>query len=89
MPQMIPIRDLQNVDVISRMCRESSEPIFISKNGRSDMVVMSVETYERKMVLADIEEKLAVAAEQIEKGEVVPVQDTIKMVREKYGLYGA
>lgn len=88
MPRTISIRELQNTDVISRMCREAAEPIFVSQDGRRDMVVMSVETYERQLILADIEEKLAVAEEQIEKGQVVLARDSVKMLREKYGLHG-
>ena len=52
------------------------------------MVVMSMETYERQMTLADIEEKLAMAAEDVEKGRVVLARDSVKKLREKYGLYG-
>ena len=89
MPRTISIRELQNTDVISRMCREAAEPIFVSQDGRRDMVVMSVETYERQLILADIEEKLAVAAEQTEKRQGGLARDTIKKMREKYGLHGA
>ncbi|MCI8653528.1 MAG: type II toxin-antitoxin system Phd/YefM family antitoxin [Angelakisella sp.] len=88
MPRTISIGELQNTDAIAQMCRESTEPIFISQNGRRDMVVMSMETYERQMTLADIEEKLAMAAEDVEKGRVVLARDSVKKLREKYGLYG-
>ncbi len=88
MPRTIPIRELQNTDAIARMCQESSEPIFVSQNGRRDMVVMSVETYERQLVLADIEEKLAVAAEQTERRQGGLARDTIKKMRGKYALHG-
>ena len=37
------IRDLKNTTHISQMCKESKEPIFITKNGYGDMVVMSLE----------------------------------------------
>ena len=40
MPRTISIGELQNTDAIAQMCRESTEPIFISQNGRRDMVVM-------------------------------------------------
>lgn len=40
MPQIIPIRDLKNTSKISQMCQASDEPIFITKNGYGDMVIM-------------------------------------------------
>ena len=46
MPQIIPIKDLKNTSDISDLCHTSQEPIFITKNGYGDMVIMSMETYE-------------------------------------------
>ena len=46
MPQIIPIRDLKNTSEISQKCHAADEPIFITKNGYGDMVVMSLEKYE-------------------------------------------
>ncbi len=48
MPQIIPIRDLKKTAEISDMCHNSEEPIYITKNGYGDMVIMSMETYEKK-----------------------------------------
>ena len=46
MPQIRPISDLRNKFTdISRVIHETSEPIFLTKNGYGDMVVMSIETY--------------------------------------------
>ena len=49
MPRIIPIRDLKNTTEISRMCSDSAEPIYITKNGYGDMVIMSMDTYEKTM----------------------------------------
>ena len=49
MPQIIPIKDLKNTSEISDMCHKSEEPIYITKNGYGDMVIMSMETYESAM----------------------------------------
>ena len=43
MPQIIPIKDLKNTSDISDLCHVSEEPIFITKNGYGDMVIMSME----------------------------------------------
>ena len=41
MPRIIPIRDLKNTAAVSQMCSESKEPVYITKNGYGDMVIMS------------------------------------------------
>ena len=46
MPQIRPITDLRNTNEISDACHARREPIFITKNGYGDLVVMSIETYE-------------------------------------------
>ena len=50
MPRIVPIRDLKNTTAISNLCHEDKEPIFITKNGYGDMVIMSMEIYEKKYV---------------------------------------
>lgn len=46
MPQIRPITDLRNTTEISEICHTSGEPVFITKNGYGDLVIMSMETYE-------------------------------------------
>ena len=46
MPKIIPITDLRNTTKISELCHEKNEPVFITKNGYSDLVIMSAEAYE-------------------------------------------
>ena len=70
MPQIIPIRDLKNTSEISEMCHAVSEPIFVTKNGYGDMVVMSMETYEERMRLLDVYTRLAAAEDQIKAGKL-------------------
>mgnify|MGYP002619706019 CR=1 FL=1 len=43
MPQIRPITDLRNTTEISEVCHASREPLFITKNGYGDLVVMSIE----------------------------------------------
>ncbi|MEG0936097.1 MAG: type II toxin-antitoxin system Phd/YefM family antitoxin, partial [Clostridia bacterium] len=56
--QIVPIRDLRDTTAISERCKQSQEPIFITKNGYGDMVVMSMETYERSIAMAEVYRKL-------------------------------
>ena len=42
MPEIIPIRDLKNTNAISQRCHETQEPIFVTKSGYGDMVIMNI-----------------------------------------------
>lgn len=86
MPQIIPIRDLKNTSEISDRCHATTEPIFVTKNGYGDMVLMSMETYEAKMQMLEVHTKLAQAEEQIRAGQVRPAEDALQELAEKYGL---
>ena len=66
MPRIIPIRDLKNTTHISQMCKESKEPIFITKNGYGDMVVLSMEAYENLQFESEVYFKLREAEREAE-----------------------
>ena len=57
MPQIKPIKDLRNTNEISELCHKNNEPVFITKNGYGDLVVMSIETYERQLGLVKLKRK--------------------------------
>ena len=86
MPQIIPIRDLKNTTAISERCHAVGEPIFVTKNGYGDMVVMSIEAYDERMRMLDVYAKLASAEQQVASGQVLSAEDSLKGLREKYGL---
>lgn len=86
MPQIVPIRELKDTSKISQMCHESDEPIFVTKNGYGDIVMMSMEAYERQLLLAEVDAKLAVAEEQIASGKVYPAREAARELRAKYGI---
>ena len=84
MPQIRPITDLRNTTEISETCHALNEPIFITKNGYGDLVVMSRETYERQMAMAEIYSKLAVGENDIKNGNVVDADTAFAQLRKKY-----
>lgn len=53
MPKIIPIRELRDTNAMSEMCHSTEEPIFITKNGYGDMVIMSLETFEKNSGMSD------------------------------------
>ena len=59
MPQIRPVSDLRNnFAEISKTVHATAEPVFLTKNGYGDMVVMSFETYERLQFESEIYFKL-------------------------------
>ena len=53
MPIIMPIKDLRNTMEISNIAHKEQEPIFITKNGYGDMVIMSLETFEKNSGMSD------------------------------------
>ena len=85
MPQIIPIKDLKNTSEISQLCHSTDSPVFITKNGYGDMVIMSMEAYEKALYLQTVSEKLALAEKQIDDGNVKDASAALKELRGKYG----
>ena len=86
MPEIIPIRDLKNTNAISQRCHETAEPIFVTKNGYGDMVIMSMEAYEEKMQLLDAYAKLDAAEQQVEAGQTLDARSALQELRARYGI---
>ena len=87
--QILPIKELKDTAKISKLCHESGEPIFITKNGYCDMVILSPEAYDQ--LDRDAEETRIVAAVQagIEDAKAGRVRDAFEVIdelRAKYGL---
>jgi len=69
MPTIRPISDLRNnSNEISEFCRNSREPVFITKNGVGDMVVLSIDMYERQQAQLDLYARLAEAEAEVVSG---------------------
>ena len=47
MPKIMPITDLRDTTGVSNMCHSLNEPIYITKNGYGDMVIMSMDTFDK------------------------------------------
>ncbi len=70
MPVIRPISDLRNKAVeISKLCHEEGQPVFITRNGKGDMVVMSQAHFERMESLLELYQKLAEAEHLDAMGE--------------------
>ena len=69
MPVIKPISDLRNrAKAISRLCHREDQPVFITRNGESDLVVMSQAHYERLQAQLELYRKLDEAEAQAARG---------------------
>ena len=84
MPRIIPIRDLKDTAAISQMCGESKEPVYITKNGYGDMVIMSMETYERTVAMAEVYRKLMQAEAEMDAGKAIDGEAAFAALKARY-----
>ena len=86
MPQIIPIKDLKDTAAISEMCHQADIPIFVTKNGYGDMVMMSMDYYENLRKRMEFYEKLIISEREIDRGEYRDAFGALEDLRKKYGL---
>ena len=85
MPQIRPITDLRNTTEISDLCHARREPVFITKNGYGDLVVMSIETYEAMLETAAVDTAIAEAEAEFEHdGQLHDAKDAFASLRRKH-----
>ena len=86
MPLIRPVSDLRNnFHEISEICHSQGLPVFLTKNGRGDMVVMSIEEYEKREAILELYRKLAVAEKQLAEGDLVEAEEVMERLRGRKG----
>ena len=83
MPQIIPIKDLKNTSGVSELCHSMNEPIYITKNGYGDMVLMSMELFEEKRRKWEMYSDIELSEEQIAQGKTKNAKEALASVRAK------
>ena len=68
MPLIMPIKELRNTTEISNIAHKEQEPIFITKNGYSDLVVMSSELYDKFARMNRIDQAIFESEQEIANG---------------------
>lgn len=83
MKMIRPVSDLRNNFAdISRTVHETGKPVFLTKNGYGDMVVMSMEAYEDFQFESEVYNKLLVAEQQAEyTSERYSSKDVLKAMK--------
>ena len=84
--QIIPIKELKDTTHISELCHTADEPIFITKNGYGDMVLMSMELFEASRKKWEKYSEIELSEKQIKAGKTKDARKALGDLRKKYGL---
>lgn len=85
MPMIIPIKDLRNTSEISEIAHREQEPIFVTKNGYSDLVVMSSELYDKFARVNRIDQAIYESEREMQEvGEAIDLDDAFHFLNQKY-----
>ena len=71
----------KNYNEISELCRRTGEPVYLTKNGSGDLVVMDVESFARRESLLKLKEKLLQSDIDIQKERTYSVDETVAAMR--------
>ena len=85
MPQIRPITELRNTNEISDLCHTRKEPVFITKNGYGDLVIMSMETYDAMLETSSIDAAISQSeAELAQNGQLYDALEALSALRRKH-----
>jgi PHD/YefM family antitoxin component YafN of YafNO toxin-antitoxin module len=86
MPSIRKSADLcNNYNEISSFCHEYREPVFITKNGEGDLVVMSIETYEELTGKIELYKLIQDGLNQIKNGEIITEEEMMRNLNNYIG----
>lgn len=82
MPTIRPSSDLRNkYNEISKFCHDNSEPVYITKNGKGDLAVLSIEAYERLVGKYELKKLLNEGLDDIKNNKVISVDEAFNSIR--------
>ena len=85
MPAIRPSADLRNnYNEISAFCHEHSEPVFITKNGKGDLAILSIDAYEKLCGKFELFRLLNEGLEAEESGHTRPFKDALADIRKGF-----
>ena len=84
MPTIKSSADLRNnYNEISTFCHEYTEPVFITKNGKGDLAVMSIETYEMLTSKNELYEQIKIGLDDVVNGNTRPIREAMADIRSR------
>lgn len=84
MPNIRPSSDLRNnYGEISSFCHENAEPIYITKNGKGDLAVLSIEAYERLVGRFELRKLLEKGFEDVDNNKIIPAKEAFEIISKR------
>lgn len=84
MPEIRPSSDLRNkYNEISQFCHENGKPIYITKNGKGDLAVMSIATYEKLTEKFELYNLLETGLKAVENTEVKHFSEVVSKLEKE------
>jgi prevent-host-death family protein len=84
MPKITSSADLRNnYNDISNFCHQYKEPVFITKNGKGDLAVMSIETYEALAGRFELYSKLQEGLDDVAAGRTIPLDEAMAELKNR------
>ncbi len=85
MPLIMPIKELRNTNELSELAHKEQQPIFITKNGYSDLVVMSSELFDQFASINRIDQAIYESEKEIENGaEAIDAETVFEELEKKH-----
>lgn len=82
MPHIRSSADLRNnYNEISTFCHDHAEPVFITKNGRGDLAVMSIESYEQLTSRFELYGLIREGLDDVAAGRTTPLDEVMSELR--------
>lgn len=70
MPHIIPMKDLCKTNQVSELCHSTNKPVFVTKNGYANLVIMSAEVYESTIAKLETYTKLVEGMQDVKEKRV-------------------
>ncbi len=86
MAKIIPIKDLKNTARISELCHVAEEPVYVTKNGYGDMVIMSMDLYEKMLYQQELLYEIGLSEREIREGKTRDASAALEEMRKKHGV---
>lgn len=85
MAVIVPVTEMRNTTNFSKLCRNSNEPVFVTKNGYGDFVCMNMNLYEEIIGRIDTQKKILDGMDEMKKGKMIDGEKFMKEFLNKYG----
>lgn len=94
MPVVLSVSEMQrNGAALTNQAMQTKEPIYLTRNGRSAVVLMDAEEFDRRMAFRDalaareerVLEGIMRGHREIERGEGIPLEDALAQLGEGWG----